>query len=328
MVLFLNRDRERAEFLQLNPYIAKLLNNDYSLRNIATIEELCLNANNYIPMLYTQAEINFNYNDYSLDNYKKLFLYMVTNNMLNYNLVYKNCNCSEKDVKELVEILQSAFEQVRAFYIEYFSGILGLDVNVQEKLYGKRVVDINIHIGLKEQYNGALHDTYLMLNFCSYIKTALIRAGKIHQNMSQYEVAAVLYNWVVLHIRYPDRIFDGNFTGYYGLRYGYAVCQGYTAVYNALCKLFGIRVFGMQGKAKGHRNSGYENHIWTLAQINNRNVYIDTTWGRPRMENQEELQRVLKSLGLSLYNFCDFNFFDIPYDVLSKDHSWDKRVYG
>lgn len=324
----MNIDKYREEFLRINPNIAKFLKNDYSLRNIATIEELCLNASNYIPTLYSQNEIDFNYYDYSLDNYKKLFLYMVVNNMLKYNLVYRECNCSEKDVKELVEILQSAFELVRSFYIEYFSGILGLNVNVQEKLYGKKVVEINLCIELKEQYNGALYDTYKMLNFCSYIKTALLRSGKIHQNMSEYEVASVLYNWTVLHIRYPDKIYDGNFTGYYGLRYGYAVCQGYTAVYNALCKLFGIRVFGMSGKAKGHLNSGYENHMWTLAQIDNRNIYIDTTWGRPHIENQTELQHVLKSLDLSVYNFCDFTFFDIPYNVLSKDHFWDKRVYG
>ena len=58
-------------------------------------------------------------------------------------------------------------------------------------------------------------------------------------------------------------------SGYQAFATGLAVCDGYTAAYNLLLKLEGIRC----------GTYSTTNHIWTVAELDGETYHIDTTWG-------------------------------------------------
>ena len=80
----------------------------------------------------------------------------------------------------------------------------------------------------------------------------------------------------------------------------------------------------MSGEAINRIQRKYENHIWSYALLDNRHVYIDVTWGAPIFQDN----KAFKKIGIDSNLFCDFNYFDISYTQLLKDHSWNKEIYG
>lgn len=317
---------ERDLFLQANPEIRKMLNNDISLKDIceSSVIQSYLRDTDRFPILFDKSDVAFNYNDYSILNYVKFLLCMVLDKQLERKLAYQNCKCYKRDVDDLLNMLNKAFGVAQAKFIEYMSGIVGIELQVQTLCRGDIIVKIDINVRLVEAYRGALSDTFKFLNGCILVKQELIAKRKVWKGMSELELASVLYNWVVLHTRYDLKLSKYSYTGYSALTYGYAVCQGYTALFNALCKLFGLRVVGMSGEAYNRELGKTENHIWTFALLDNRNTYIDVTWGHPNFKNESDL----KKYGIDSGLLCDFKFFDIPYNILQKDHKWDKSLYG
>ena len=317
---------EKDCFLRVNPDIYKMMQNDVSLKNIATIDELRNLNLEYIrtPILYTNMDINFDLNSFDVSNFMKILLCMVVNKRLNYTLHYENCCCYESDVSNLMGVLQKAFEICHSRFIEYFSGISCVELKSNARMHGNIVNSLDIEIILTEHYRGALLDTVKFLKICEYIKSELVRNYKINKNMTEYEIAKVLFNWVVLHTNYDNMFKKYSFTGYSAVAYGYAVCQGFTALYNALCKCFGISIVGMYGKAINKIQKNYENHIWSFALLEGKNTYIDVTWGKPLFQDEKNLKKY--DINPSL--LCNFEFFDIPYNVLEREHIWDKNIYG
>ena len=317
---------ERDYFLRANPDIYRMMQNDMSLKNIATSQQLKGLDLEHIrcPKLFLDSDINYNLNSFDVSNFMKILLCMIVNGKLDYTLHYENCCCSESDVQGLMQVVQRAFEICHSRFIEYFSGILSVEIETKMRLYGNIVKSVDLRIIYTEHYHGALMDTFRFLRMCEYVKAELVRNNKIKRNMSQYEIAKVLFNWVVLHTEYDQHLRRYSFTGYSALAYGYAVCQGFTALYNALCKCFGISVVGMNGRALNRYSNSLENHIWSFAYLDGRNVYIDTTWGSPVFEDSYKLKR----MGIEPNMLCDFTKFDISYRELSKEHSWDRQLYG
>lgn len=313
-------------YYKLDPKVEKMTKNDTSLRSIGSINELKNLNLEYIrlPQLYLNSDIAFNLNSFDVVNFMKILLCMVVNGKLTYNLHYDNCYCNPQDVENLIHVVQSAFEICHSRFIEYFSGILGVELKYEMRTRGNIVTELDINIIFQEHYRGALSDTFKMLRMCDYVKAELIRNGKINRNMNQYQIAKVLFNWVVLHTNYDESFKRYSYTGYSALAYGYAVCQGYTALYNALCKCFGISIVGMSGKAVNKYSHSMENHIWSFAYLDGRNVYIDVTWGSPMFSNSHDLLK----FGVDPKLLCDFNEFDISYRELSKERSWDRQLYG
>ena len=317
---------ERDYFLRANPDIYYMMQNDTSLKNIATIQELrSLNLDYMrLPQLFLNTDIQYDMQSFDVTNYMKVLLCMVVNNRLTYTLHYKNCYCYPQDVEGLMEVAQKAFEICHSRFIEYFSGILGVQLQSQMGLRNNVVEELHVTITLTEHYRGALSDTFRFLRMCDYVKSELIRYNKIRRGMTQYEIAKVLYNWVVLHNKYDHTFKKYSFTGYSAMAYGYSVCQGFTALYNALCKCFGISIVGMSGDGLNKLMGKWENHIWSFALLDNRNVYIDVTWGCPQFKDDSGLRKY----GINSEYLCDFKCFDISYRDLMKEHRWDKNIYG
>lgn len=95
--------------------------------------------------------------------------------------------------------------------------------------------------------------------------------GLITPDMTEYEKAAVYYDWVCRNTLYDFEAGDDSLSHipYSLFHRGVAVCDGYTGAYNLLLKLEGIRCHAVFTSS----------HIWTVATLDGREYHIDTTWG-------------------------------------------------
>lgn len=99
----------------------------------------------------------------------------------------------------------------------------------------------------------------------------LWESGQLTASMTETEIARVYYTWICDNCVYDYSAGDKSVSHIpYGLfANGTAVCDGYTGAYNLFLKLEGIACTALS-------NSG---HIWTVAELDGRQVHIDTTWG-------------------------------------------------
>ena len=58
-----------------------------------------------------------------------------------------------------------------------------------------------------------------------------------------------------------------------------AICQGYAALFQAICDSLRIPCFSVMGLAYQSDNSPVFNHAWNVVQLNNQWKFIDATWG-------------------------------------------------
>lgn len=105
------------------------------------------------------------------------------------------------------------------------------------------------------------------------IHDSLWETGQLTADMSQYEIARVLFLWLCDHCAYDWRGAKDDSSvshlAYGALVDGRAVCDGYTGAYNLLLKLEGIDC----------RALANNEHIWTVATLDGTEYHIDVTWG-------------------------------------------------
>lgn len=108
---------------------------------------------------------------------------------------------------------------------------------------------------------------------CRELVTGLFADGTLREEMGQKERARALFVYLAHRLRYDET--GTYFTGYDALVYETAVCQGYTAMYNYLCKLAGLDMGAMTGRAEG------QGHVWSRIFAEGDWYNIDCTWGDP-----------------------------------------------
>lgn len=116
-------------------------------------------------------------------------------------------------------------------------------------------------------------------------------------------------DWVSLHCDYLDggRLVDQY--AYSVFHDGTSVCSGYTAAYNLLLKLGGIRCMSVTGTARS--GGGSAPHAWTVAELDGEICMIDATWcDRPDADGQAA-------------------YFALDEQTFSRDHTpeWDWHSY-
>ena len=116
-------------------------------------------------------------------------------------------------------------------------------------------------------------------------------------------------DWVSLHCDYldSDRLVDQY--AYSVFRDGTSVCSGYTAAYNLLLKLGGIRCMSVTGTARS--GDGSAPHAWTVAELDGELCMIDATW--------------CDRGGLGAKD----SYFALDEETVARDHTpeWDWRSY-
>ena len=108
---------------------------------------------------------------------------------------------------------------------------------------------------------------------CLELISELYADGTLSESMGAEEKARALFIYVAQSLHYDE---TGQYhTGYDALVHKTASCQGYTALYNALCKLAGLPMESMTGRA------GEEDHAWSRMFHEGSWRNIDCTWGDP-----------------------------------------------
>ncbi|WP_054741239.1 transglutaminase domain-containing protein [Cellulosilyticum ruminicola] len=233
--------------------------------------------------------------------YENILLYMMEHNLKSYDIPYNNVMCEEIESGSLQETIKVAYTQVFTQYIEQFGSLEGLEIRADGSAsYGTQTLILEPISG----YNlKSSKETFFEAS--TQVVEHLIKEGKLTTAMTQKEKAKVLYEWVISNIEKDEKALDISRTGYGALETRKAICQGYTAIYHTLCKLVGIEVTGVIGKAGG------EEHSWTLAILDGEKTYIDITYG------------AAVSGKMKTY---DYRYFMISEDILSYNHEWDKSV--
>ncbi len=119
----------------------------------------------------------------------------------------------------------------------------------------------------------ALANIAIFQEACRDIVTELFSNGTLREEMGEKERAWELYVYVAHRLRYDETA--THFTGYDALMRETAVCQGYTAMYNTLCKLAGLDMGCMTGRVGG------QGHVWSRIFAEGAWYNIDCTWGDP-----------------------------------------------
>lgn len=105
---------------------------------------------------------------------------------------------------------------------------------------------------------------------CEETVTALYQSGALKSGMTVKEKALVLLRQTAHGTEYGP-----GYTGYDAAVLGVARCQGYTAMYNYLCNLAGVRMEAATGIANGVK------HAWSRVLIGGVWYNVDTTWADP-----------------------------------------------
>lgn len=244
----------------------------------------------------------------SKEDFKKLFVHMGYNNLLTEEIVIKGYTYNDIRSEDFKEKVRLAFKEVFGMYPEYYS--FANSVSYKGKSYDDHVV---LEFTVK---NAELSDSEIKKYREEFILKVdeqlnkFITNGDITSDMTQYEIAKFLFEWVVENTEYDYSFKPLSYTGYSQIVNGKAVCQGYTATYNLMLKRLGIETYGITGKAGIIRK---EEHIWTIAYLDGVRYHIDTTWGDSYGKTTGEI---------------DYSYFATNGEKISKTHEWDRNIFG
>lgn len=146
------------------------------------------------------------------------------------------------------------------------------------------------------------------------IKAKQIISQIIEPGMTDLEKAKAIHDYIVLNTKYDYENFLKNtvpqesYTAYGVLVKGTGVCQGYTAAFNLLANMSGIKSIGIAGKTV----KSQEKHMWNMVNINGQIRYIDATWDDPVPDIPGRVR---------------YDYFNISAQELAKTHIWNQQKH-
>lgn len=229
---------------------------------------------------------------------RKVFINMLKNDLFELTVGYDDVEITRND--EFKVNITAINREIRADYPEYASYfdktsyiINGTENTITFKKGNKEITNEEM-IKMKEKFENKAKE--VVIDLCL--------TGEIDKEMTETEKAKVLFEWIIGNTNYDYQISTAGFNGYGLLFNELATCQGYTATFNYMAKLLGIKVRGATGY------TGNTFHIWTIAELDGKMVYIDVTWGDGRGNDKP-----------------DYMFFDISPEDLKRTHMLDDPRY-
>ena len=273
--------------------------------NNITRGELCqvlyrLNEKILSPYLNTLTfgDYTVSANPSTKEDFYLLFKYLGETGELQLRIPYTH---GLNDVSSYIKIrdnIVSAFENSFSYYPEYFSFTPKLNMKREVNLTGVSYLVITIS---NENYTD--EEILLMREkfyaTCESLIEELYEKGILTESMTDIEKISVLYYYVVTHNQYDLEYGVNSFTGYGAAIEGVAVCQGYTAMFNYLCRLLDMEVMGVSGIVNGYTDY----HMWSRIKDEATGIWYhyDTTFADP-IPNRD--------------GFCDFSYFHLsPEDI-------------
>lgn len=302
-----------TEFLRNNPEIRDMLNFDRDLIYIARPEDIQRRSSTFYSLSspkYIQAiELMYDKPRSKIDFYR-MFLSMVINGQDLLDIIYENI--SEQETYNLVDLAKQSFYDMGVIYPEYFTFFSSVKIDVFVK---KNKIEHLTKFTFKLE-GKQLDRIAFTIKMATYVINCLRSSNKINDYMSEYQKARVIFQWVVLHTKYPKNIKEEDYTPY-GLFYnGVGVCQAFTGAFNLLCKMENIKVIGIAGQVKNYT----EEHIWSYIKLDNTFSYVDCTWASPLFINEDLLVRY----NINPEEICNFKYFNVYKTDLEKTHNWNR----
>ncbi len=140
---------------------------------------------------------------------------------------------------------------------------------------------------------------------CEETVSTLFLSGELKSGMTARERALVLLR----HTAHTTQYGPG-YTGYDAAVLGVARCQGYTAMYNYLCNLAGVRMEAATGIANGVK------HAWSRVKLGGAWYNVDASWADPVPDRE---------------NYCDERWFWLTDEALLKSsgtRSFDQYLFA
>lgn len=218
---------------------------------------------------------------------------------------YRNLN-DTAFLNDLKTNLKSAFEYCFSVYPENFSFTTSLDIRVESNSYGEGKIYLYLSnpnyskdalLNMRKQFYDSCNSTIQMM----------LSRGDLDKTMTETQKAQILFEYVAKTTKYDTGFNPASFTGFGAAIDGEAVCQGYTALYNQLCKLVGIQALGQTGIVQ---KTG-ESHMWTKIKLDDTWWYCDVTFSDPIPDRE---------------NYCDLNYFMMTYEEIMQDRVLDSYL--
>lgn len=254
----------------------------------------------YKPML-TFDDVDFHQEPRSVEDFKKVFLYMANDDLLEKEIFYSDSYVTLfEESDEIKNNCTEAFNEIVVEYVDLFSGTNKLEISMEGNAFSSSLT-LTLGNSTIPQIDLLRQQIYFE-QYATEINKFLHEDGFITADMSQYEIAKVCYAYVTQFLSYDVGKGRQSFTGYGAVKNATAVCQGYTALYNYLLKLNGISCYGQSGEILKDGSP----HIWTVAILDGEKSYIDVTFGDPTPDRD---------------NYTDYKYFDISKEELVKDRT-------
>ncbi len=251
----------------------------------------------YKPLLNAE-NTHFPEEPRTIADFRKVFLYMANENLLEIELHYSDSySVNFQQNTDIQKNCSDAFDAIVVEYVDLFSGISKADY----KMMGNSLSS-SISIKLSSQY---VSDEELVSQQSYFEKTAyeinqqLYQENRLTFDMTDKEKAEAIFTYVTQNLAYDTNIFYESYTGYGAVKNNFAVCQGYTALYNYLLKLNDIYCIGQSG----YIISDNAPHIWTVAVLDDTTAYVDVTFGDPTPDRED---------------YTDYSYFNATKEFLSR----------
>lgn len=145
---------------------------------------------------------------------------------------------------------------------------------------------------------------------------------------TELEKVRLIFSWIAFHINYDA---NGYNSGNYGdlspngvLKRKLAVCEGYSALFQAMCESAGLEGEKLSGYAKGYSYRTGQifsktNHAWNVVKINGKWKLFDVTWASGYGINQNG--KLVSHAEFDDYWF-DTNPYEFVFSHLPEEPKW------
>ncbi len=236
-------------------------------------------------------------------------IYLAVNGIDSHTFIYRGTDAEtvrDEYIPKLVEAFPIATDLCRESVIYYHYYNINL-------AYAPNYVSMTLRLSARD-YSG--DECRAMFDYSLKAAEAVVREilaeGPLDAEAPQTDFARRCAVWIATHCRYAEG--DGLLDQYaYSVFHdGSSVCSGYTAAYNLMLKLGGIKCISMTGKAISEGETAP--HAWTVAELDGEVRFIDVTWCDPI--NMPD-------------DYVAYTYFALDEQNFEKDHipEWDWRTY-
>lgn len=188
---------------------------------------------------------------------------------INKNMITRITFRSDLPISTLAEY----YRRANAMFPQYFYGSY---INLYYSTYYDYYI-INL------EYTRADEEIFIFKNDSDIMVNRIVE-GIISPEMTDHEKLRAIHDYIILTCAYDYENYlaatipEESYLAYGALIDHVAVCQGYSAAFNLLCRKAGIKSLTLAGRTSG---VDYNNHAWNMVMLDGEIYFIDVTSDDP-----------------------------------------------